>query len=76
MKVTYTEEAIADIVDAITFLNERNPTAAADLDADILRCVERLAGARVRPPAVAASIGRFGPELGGPAVSHLLSATL
>lgn len=43
MKVTYTEEAIADIVDAITFLNERNPTAAADLDADISRCVERLA---------------------------------
>ena len=28
MKVTYTEEAVADIVDAITDLNERNPTAA------------------------------------------------
>jgi plasmid stabilization system protein ParE len=43
LKVTYTEEAIADIVDAITYLNERNPTAAANLDADIARCVERLA---------------------------------
>ncbi len=43
MKVTYTEEAIADIVDAITYLNERNPTAAANLDADIARCIDRLA---------------------------------
>ena len=43
MKVTYTEEAVADIVDAITYLNERSPTAAAKLDADIVRCVERLA---------------------------------
>jgi len=50
LKVTYTEEAIADIVDAITFLNERNPTAAADLDADILRCVERLAGGEFDGP--------------------------
>ena len=43
MKVTYTEEAVADIVDAITYLNERNPTAAAKLDAEIARCIERLA---------------------------------
>ena len=50
MKTTYTEEAIADIVDAITFLNERNPTAAADLDADISRCVERLAGGEFDGP--------------------------
>jgi plasmid stabilization system protein ParE len=42
-KVTYTEEAVADIVEAITYLNERNPTAAAKLDADIARCIERLA---------------------------------
>jgi plasmid stabilization system protein ParE len=47
LKVTYTEEPIADIVDAIAYLNERNPTAAADLDADISRCVERLGGAAV-----------------------------
>lgn len=43
MKVTYTEEAVADIVQAITYLNERNPTAAAKLDADIGRCIESLA---------------------------------
>jgi plasmid stabilization system protein ParE len=43
LKVTYTEEAIADIVDAITYLNDRNPTAAANLDAEIARCIERLA---------------------------------
>ena len=43
MKVTYTEEAVADILDAITYLSERNPTAAAKLDAEIARCIERLA---------------------------------
>jgi len=43
LKVTYTEEAVADIVQAIAYLNERNPTAAAKLDADITRCIERLA---------------------------------
>ena len=43
MKTTYTEEAIADIVEAITYLNERNPTAAANLDAQIAHCIERLA---------------------------------
>jgi plasmid stabilization system protein ParE len=37
LKVTYTEEAVADIVEAITYLNERNPTAAAKLDAEIAR---------------------------------------
>jgi hypothetical protein len=31
LKVTYTEEALADIVEAITYLNERNSTAAATL---------------------------------------------
>jgi plasmid stabilization system protein ParE len=43
LKVTYTEEAIADIVEAITYINERSPTAAANLDAEIARCIERLA---------------------------------
>ena len=43
MKTTYTEEAIADIVEAIAYLNERNPTAAANLDAEIAHCIERLA---------------------------------
>jgi plasmid stabilization system protein ParE len=42
LKVTYTEEAVADIVEAITYVNERNPTAAANLDAEIARCIERL----------------------------------
>lgn len=42
MTVTYTEEAVADIVEAITYLNERNPTAAAKLEADIARCIQRL----------------------------------
>jgi hypothetical protein len=41
LKVTYTEESIADIVEAITYLKERNPTAAANLDAEIARCLER-----------------------------------
>lgn len=50
MKVTYTEEAVADIVEAITFLNERNPTAAAKLDADIARCIERLANREFEGP--------------------------
>jgi plasmid stabilization system protein ParE len=43
LKVTYTEEAVADIVEAITYLTERSPTAAAKLDADIAQCIERLA---------------------------------
>jgi plasmid stabilization system protein ParE len=43
LTVTYTEEAIADIVEAITYLNERNPSAATNLDADIARCIDRLA---------------------------------
>jgi plasmid stabilization system protein ParE len=43
LKVTYAEEAVADIVEAITYLNERSPAAAAKLDADIARCIDRLA---------------------------------
>jgi plasmid stabilization system protein ParE len=43
LTVTYTDEAIADIVEAITYLYERNHTAAVHLDARIARCVERLA---------------------------------
>jgi plasmid stabilization system protein ParE len=43
LKVTYTEEAVADIVEAITYMNEHNTAAAATLDADIERCIERLA---------------------------------
>jgi plasmid stabilization system protein ParE len=43
LKVTYTDEALADILDALTYLSDRNPTAAMSLDAEIVRCVERLA---------------------------------
>jgi plasmid stabilization system protein ParE len=43
LTVTYTEDAVADIVEAIAYLNEHNPTAAANLDNDIARCIERLA---------------------------------
>ncbi len=50
MKVTYTEEAVADIVEAITYLTERNPTAAAKLDADIARCIVRLADREFEGP--------------------------
>ena len=50
MKVSYTEEAIADIVEAITYLKERNPTAASNLDADIARCIERLADRQFEGP--------------------------
>ena len=41
MKVTYTEEAIADMVEAINYLIERSPTAAANLDAEIAQCIDR-----------------------------------
>jgi plasmid stabilization system protein ParE len=50
LKVTYTEEAVADIVEAISYLNERNPTAAAQLDAEIARCIERLADREFEGP--------------------------
>lgn len=29
LKVSYTEEGVADLVEAIAYLNERNPTVAA-----------------------------------------------
>jgi plasmid stabilization system protein ParE len=50
LKVNYTDEAVADIVEAITYLNERNPTAAANLDADIAQCIERLADREFEGP--------------------------
>jgi plasmid stabilization system protein ParE len=51
LKVDYTEEALADILGAITYLNERNPTAAAELDAEISRCIQRLAAGEFDGPA-------------------------
>jgi plasmid stabilization system protein ParE len=50
LKITYTEEAVADIVEAITYLNERSPIAAAKLDADIAGCIERLADREFEGP--------------------------
>jgi plasmid stabilization system protein ParE len=59
LKVSYTEEAIADIVEAITYLNERNPTAAANLDADIARCIERLEAQEFEGPVSRLRSGRL-----------------
>ena len=50
MKVTYTEQAITDIVEALSYLKERNPTAAANLDPEISRCIERLAANEFEGP--------------------------
>ena len=50
MRVTYTEEAIVDIAEAIIYLGERNPTAAANLDADLARCIDRLASQEFEGP--------------------------
>jgi plasmid stabilization system protein ParE len=50
VNVNYTEEAIADIVEAINYLNQRNPTAAANLDAEITQCIERLAAQEFEGP--------------------------
>ena len=50
MKVTYTDEALADILDALTYLNERNPTAAANLDNEIARCIDHLAAGDFEGP--------------------------
>ena len=50
LKVTYTEESIANIVEATTFINERNPAAAAKLHEEITRCIERLAAREFAGP--------------------------
>lgn len=51
MNVNYTDEAITDIVEAISYLNQRNPIAAANLDAEIEQCIERLAAQEFEGPA-------------------------
>ena len=50
MNVTDTEEAIADILDAITYLHERNPAAASHLDTDLAACIEHLAAGDFEGP--------------------------
>jgi plasmid stabilization system protein ParE len=43
LRITYTDEAIADILDAISYLTDRSPTAATNLDSAISVCIGRLA---------------------------------
>jgi len=50
VNITYAEEAIADILDAIAYLTERNPTAASHLDADLAACIEHLAAGELEGP--------------------------
>jgi plasmid stabilization system protein ParE len=50
LKVDYTEEALADIVEAITYLNERSHTAAVKLDSEISQCIDRLAAGEFDGP--------------------------
>jgi plasmid stabilization system protein ParE len=45
-----TSELLEKARKAISYLNERNPTAAAQLDADIARCIERLAAREFEGP--------------------------
>jgi hypothetical protein len=74
LKITYTEEAVADIVEAITFLNERYPTAAAKLDAAITRCVEGSAAKEFDAAHFTSPLGSRRAQLGRAAVPDLLSA--
>ena len=50
MNVTYAEEAIADILDAIAYLNDRSPTAASQLDSELAECIEHLAAGEFDGP--------------------------
>jgi len=50
VNVTYAEEAIADILDAIAYLNDRSPTAASQLDDELAACIERLAAGEFDGP--------------------------
>jgi plasmid stabilization system protein ParE len=75
LKVTYTEDAVADLVEAISYLNDRNPTAAANLDTELSRCIDRLAAHEFDGP-VSRFIWRRREKLGGAALPHLLPAPL
>jgi plasmid stabilization system protein ParE len=50
VNITYAEEAIADILDAIAYLNERNPAAASSLDTDLAACIEHVAAGEFEGP--------------------------
>jgi plasmid stabilization system protein ParE len=43
LKVTYTEEAIADLLDALGYLSQHSPQAASRLDHEVSRCIGSLA---------------------------------
>ena len=50
MNITYTEEALADILDAIAYLILRSPAAAPNLDTDLAACIEHLAAGEFEGP--------------------------
>lgn len=50
MKVTYTQEAVADIIGAVAYVDERNPAAATKLNARISNSIERLAAGEFDGP--------------------------
>jgi len=72
LKVTYPDEAVADILDALTYLNERNPTAAANLHNEIDRCIDHLAAGDFAF-GVAAAVRLRRSKLACATVPHLLS---
>lgn len=74
MNITYTEEALADILDAIAYLNERNPAAASNLDTDLAACIEHLAAGEFEGPVSRPPLRLLRAELARSAVSDLLPA--
>jgi plasmid stabilization system protein ParE len=75
LKVTDTEQAVADIVEAITYLNEHNPSAAAKLDAEITRCIGRLGAREFEGPVSRLRSGAVVHSWGVGTVSDLLPAS-
>jgi len=50
VKIRYTSEALTDLVDALTYLVERNPDAARSLDDEIEQLLGRLAAGEFEGP--------------------------
>ena len=67
MNVTYAEEAIADILDAIAYLNDRSPTAASQLDSNSPRALSiwplesSTVHSRARSGSLSTELARFRP---------------
>jgi plasmid stabilization system protein ParE len=74
LKVNYTEEAVADIIDAIAYLAECSPSAAIDLDNRISHCIMRLAADEFDGPVTETPLRCRGAKLECSTVSSLLSA--